>query len=231
MKAWTPALAMALALSGCSSALPVPDWQLDARDAAERAQRAYLAGDARVEAAEWARARAAVARTGRLDLAARLALMPCAAQVASLVFDECTGFRVMQADAAPPEQAYAAYLAGRVTPAQAELLPSAQRGPAGGNAGADSLAGIAEPLSRLVAAGVLMRRGEASPAVVAVAVDTASGQGWRRPLLAWLQVQAAQLEAAGEGEEAARTRRRAALVLQGAAPAAPPAGAASTPPR
>lgn len=223
-----PVLALACALAGCSSAPPVPDWQLDARDAAERAQRAYLAGDARVEAAEWARARAAVARTGRLDLAARLALMPCAAQVASLVFDECPGFQVLEADAAPAERAYAAYLAGRVTPAQAELLPPAQRGPAAGSAGAETLAAITEPLSRLVAAGVLMRRGQASPAVVALAVDTASSQGWRRPLLAWLQVQAVQSDAAGAREEAARARRRAALVLQGTTPSTPASGPAGT---
>lgn len=222
-------LAACVLHAGCAGSPPVPDWQLDARDASERAQRAYLSGDPRVEAAEWARARTAVARTGQLGLAARLALMPCAAQVASLVFEDCPGFKALAADAAPAEQAYAAHLAGQATAAQADLLPPAQRGVAAGAAGPQALEAIAEPLSRLVAAGVLMRRGQASPAVVAVAVETASAQGWRRPLLAWLQVQALQFDAAGAREDAERTRRRMALVLQAgaAASAAPPEPAAA----
>ena len=41
------------------------------------------------------------------------------AQVASLQLQPCTAFEPLRADAAPPEQAYADYLAGRATPAQA----------------------------------------------------------------------------------------------------------------
>ena len=64
----------------------------------------------------------------------------------------------------------------------------------------------------LVAAAALLQAGRASPAVQALAVETASAQGWRRPLLAWLQVQAARAEQGGATEEAARLRRRIALV-------------------
>jgi hypothetical protein len=77
--------------------------------------------------------------------------------------------------------------------------------------GAD-LKGIADPLSRLIAAGVLMRRGVATPAVIAAAVETASQRGWRRPLLAWLGVQLQQARAAGATDEAARIQRRIDLV-------------------
>ena len=66
--------------------------------------------------------------------------------------------------------------------------------------------------ARLVAAGVLFQAGRASPDLLALAVDTASAQGWRRPLLAWLGVQARRAEAAGAVDEAARIRRRMALV-------------------
>ena len=74
---------------------------------------------------------------------------------------------------------------------------------------------IADPLSRLVAAGVLFRSGRASPEVLVLASDTASAQGWRRPLLAWLGVQAVRAEQAGAVEEAQRLRRRMALVAGG----------------
>jgi len=72
--------------------------------------------------------------------------------------------------------------------------------------------GIEDPLSRLVAAGVLFKAGRASPEVIALAVDTASAQGWRRPLMAWLGVQLQRAEQAGATDEAARIRRRLALV-------------------
>ena len=83
---------------------------------------------------------------------------------------------------------------------------------------------MADPLSKLVAAGVLLQSGRASPEVVARAVDIASAQGWRRPLLAWLTLQLRQAESAGDDAAAARIRRRLDLV-------APAAASASTPPR
>ena len=64
----------------------------------------------------------------------------------------------------------------------------------------------------LVASSVLLRAGRASPELLDFAVDTASSQGWRRPLLAWLGVQALRAEQAGAQQEAERLRRRIALV-------------------
>ncbi|HNO42090.1 MAG TPA: hypothetical protein PKJ12_05790, partial [Ottowia sp.] len=92
---------------------------------------------------------------------------------------------------------------------QAALLPPLHQAVA---AGSQAVAAIDEPLARLIAAGVLLRQGRASPALVAQAVGTASEQGWRRPLLAWLGVQARLAEQAGQTEEAARIHRRMDLV-------------------
>ncbi len=88
--------------------------------------------------------------------------------------------------------------------ARAELMRCAAR--------VASLPSAEEPLTQLVAAAVLLQAGRASPAVVAQAVDTASAQGWRRPLMAWLGVQARLAEQGGDAAEAARIRRRMALV-------------------
>lgn len=208
----TAAMAAVL-LVACSSKPPVPDWQMNAQASAQKAIEAYLAGSARVEKLEWDRARAEVARTGRVDLLARLELMRCAAQVASVVAGPCEPFEALRQDAAPPERAYADYLAGRITPDQVALLPEAQRKVAA-SGDAAALAAIAEPLSRLVAAGALMQAERASPAVIAAAVETASAQGWRRPLMAWLALQVRRAEAAGDTEAAAALRRRIALVEQ-----------------
>ena len=197
-------------LSACADRPRVPDWQMDAKGASERFVKAYATGNSRVEALEFAKARSAVASTGRPDLLARLELLRCATRVASLVLEPCAGFEALRADALPAERAYADYLAGRLAASDLTLLPPAQQSVAAAApaAQAAALQGVEEPLSRLVAAGVLLRRGQASPAVLTLAADTASAQGWRRPLLAWLGAQALRAEQAGDVLEAARLRRR-----------------------
>lgn len=204
------ALAAALLLTACASGPPPPDWQLNARSALDHAVAAYLRGDSRVAQVEFDRARAEVARTGRADLLARAELLRCAARVASLEFGPCEGFERLRPDTAAPEQAYADHLAGRLQPGQIDQLPTAQRAVAAAtddNAAA-AMQGQADPLARLVAAGVLLQRGRASPTIIAQAVDTASAQGWRRPLLAWLGVQLQRAEQAGDPAAAERLRRR-----------------------
>jgi mono/diheme cytochrome c family protein len=217
------AIALTLGLAACGNRPPTPDWQMNAFDSMQRASTAWLIGDSRIEAVEFGRARANVARTGRADLLARVELTRCAWRVASLAFEDCTGYLALAADAAAPERAYAAYLAGTLVPADAALLPEAHRAvPAGG---AEAVVRIEDPLARLVAAGVVLRSGRATPALLVLASDTASTQGWRRPLLAWLEVQARGAADAGQGDEAARLRRRIALVAGPAAAAAPASAA------
>ena len=212
------AAALGLLLTACSSRPPPPDWESNARQAIDAAVAAYLEGNARVEAAETARARSEIARTGRLDLLARAELMRCAARVASLVFEPCEGFEKLRADAALAETAYADFLAGRVQPQEIALLPEPQRAVAAAKTDSEGVAALGridDPLSRLIAAGVLFKSGRASPQTLQVAVDTASAQGWRRPLLAWLNVQLMLAEQAGANDEAQRLRRRIEVV-QGA---------------
>ena len=208
--------AFAVLLAACAGKAPAPAWQANAHDSLQRFTTAYLGGSSGAGEAEFARARSELAATGQATLVARAELTRCAAQAASLVFDACTGFERLRREAAPAEAAYADYLAGRAAPSGASLLPEQHRAIAAGREDAATVAGIADPLSRLVAAGVLLRTGRASPQVLQVAVDTASQQGWRRPLLAWLGVQAQRAERAGALDEAERIRRRMALVSGGA---------------
>ncbi|MEO6017301.1 MAG: hypothetical protein ABIP46_08595 [Polaromonas sp.] len=209
-------LAFVLLLGACASGPKAPDWQLEAKGSMERSVAAYMDGNSRVEMAELERARSQLSRTGRVDLLANAELLHCATRVASLVFEPCADFEKLRQDAPDAQRAYADYLRGQLQPQGIALLPEAQRSAATGNAGA--LQGIADPLSQLVAAGVLLQTGKASPAVIAQAIETASAQGWRRPLLGWLGVQAQRAEQAGDTAEAARLRRRIELTL-GSAPA------------
>jgi hypothetical protein len=210
MRTRTVAASTLVLLAACAGGPPPPDWQANAQQAAEHAVLAYLEGNPRAEAAQTARMRGEIARSGRADLLARAELMRCAARTASLVFEPCAAFEALRVDAAPPERAYADWLAGSVPAADIALLPEPQRAAASG--GAAALRGIEDPLSRLIAAGVLLQAGRADAATLDLAIDTASAQGWRRPLLAWLQALRMRLQAGGDAEGVARVQRRIDLV-------------------
>ena len=208
-----PALLLALLVAACGSKTRAPDWQLEAHGSLERYVKAFMAADTRVEASEFTRAREQLTRTGEAGLVARAELTRCALRVASLVVEPCVGFDALRPDAPAAERAYADYLAGRALPPDAALLPPAHRAIAAAGADAGAVRAIDDPVARLVAAGVLFKTGRGNPDVLQIAVDTASAQGWRRPLLAWLGAQARRAELAGARDEAERLRRRMALVL------------------
>jgi hypothetical protein len=205
------ALALAVLVAGCGNKPRQPDWLVNADGAQDRYQRAYLSGRDRAALSEFTRFRSEVASTGQPALVARAELTRCAVQVASLDFAPCAGFEALRADAPEAERAYADFLEGRIDPGRARLLPQDYRGIAGGQGGASALKGIESPISRVIAAGVLLRSGKADPAVLQVAADTASEQGWRRAVMAWLGAQALRAEQAGAVDEAARLRRRMQL--------------------
>ncbi|MYM87080.1 hypothetical protein GTP91_07785 [Rugamonas sp. FT82W] len=220
MKTNAPLIATLLAttlLAACGNNPPVPDWQMNAQSSIERSTAAYMSGNARVEAAEYQRAREALASTGKVDLMIRAELIRCAARVASLVFEDCAGYDKLSQDASPADRAYAAYLSGRATAADAALLPAQHQPVASASsdtAAAGAVQAITDPLSKLVASGVLLRAGKATPQILSGAVDTASAQGWRRPLLAWLGVQAMRATQAGDTAEAQRIQRRINLITE-----------------
>ena len=204
-----------LLLSACASSPKPTDWQLNAKGAIDRAVAAYLEGNNRVEAAEMAKARSEISSTGRVDLMARAELLACASRVASLVFEPCAGFEKLRQDAPAAEIAYADYLSGKLQPKDAVLLPKNQQisAVADINSAQAAITTIADPLAKLVASGTALQAGRASPAVAQAAVDAASSQGWRRPLLAWLGVQLSLAEKAGDSVESARLQRRIALAV------------------
>ena len=210
-------------LAACAGT-PAPDWQMNAKTAIENATTAYLEGNTRVETQEFNLARSEISRTGRTDLMARVELTRCASRVASLVIEKCDGFEKLRTDAAAPERAYADYLSGKIKSQDIALLPAQHRTVAAASsdvAAASALQSIEDPLAKLVAAGVLFSSNRATPAVLTAAVNTASAQGWRRPLLAWLGVQKLRAENAGDTVEAERLRRRITLVENAAVPRQP----------
>ncbi|MDK6075968.1 hypothetical protein [Massilia varians] len=199
-------LAVAM-LAACASKPLPPDWQLDAKGALDGSVEDYLKGHSAAAAAEFRTARTATTSTGRAEYVAQVELVRCAAQVASLDFDDCPGYAKLAAEATAEQRAYADYLYGRWEGLNAALLPEQHRSVVA----TGQVAALADPLAGLIAAGAAFKAGRITPEGIVQAIDSASNQGWRRPLLAWLGVQAQRAEAAGDAQEVQRIRRRIAL--------------------
>ena len=199
---------MAVTLAACAARQSEPSWRSNATSALDSFSNAFLKGDSAIAAVDFARARVELTGTGRADLVAHAELVRCAVKTASLDGGQCDGFAPLARDVGAAQRAYAAYLTGQWQEFDAALLPPQHRPIA---SGAGGLAAVADPLSRLVAAGAMLQAGRIAPADIVIATDTASAQGWRRPLLAWLGVAAQLARAAGDTAELARIERRVAL--------------------
>jgi hypothetical protein len=206
------AVLISLLLTACAGGPPPAHWKSAAHAGLERYGQAWLTGESKRAEIALAETRQAVASTGRLDLAARVEISRCAYQTAALVFD-CTALNA--ADANAEDRAYAAFLQGDFSRNNAERLAPHYRALVTAphpEARVHASLAIANPASRLIAAAVLFRRHEANPALIANAIDTASAQGWRRPLLAWLKIAEQRALARGDSANATIFARRSALV-------------------
>lgn len=217
MKSLACSMAATLVLAGCAGTPPPPDWKMNAVSLLEHYQARWLEGDTRAADLALAKSRGEISRTARLDLLARLELAACGTRAAALDFSPCAAYVPLAGEAAPAEQAYARFLAGDWSALDKSLLPPhhaplvAARDAAAAH---QAVQAMASPLPRLIAAGLLFKQGLATPETLDLAVDTASERGWRRPLLAWLEVARKRAEAAGDTTAAARIQRRIDLVFQ-----------------
>ncbi|MBI3527898.1 MAG: hypothetical protein HY067_08005 [Betaproteobacteria bacterium] len=210
-------LSTVLSLAACAGGPMPPEWQSQSHASLERFRQQYLDGNSRLAERSFTDAKAAVAATGRPELAARAELVRCALATAALDIGACADFDSMRNEATADDRAYGSFLSGQWRAQDVARLPSQYRTVASARDEAarnKAMQQIADPVSRLVAAGALFRLAQLSPEGLGTAVDTASAQGYRRPLLAYLNVQAKRAEAAGDSATLQSIRKRIDLVYQ-----------------
>ena len=209
-------LVVAVLLAGCAGKPPPPDWKMNAVSLLEHYQARWLEGDSKTADLALEKSRQEIAKTGRLDLLARLELAACGTRAAALDFAECVAYAPLVGEAATGDKADAQLLSGKWSGMDTKLIPDhyaalvAAKDDAAANR---ATAEIKDPLPRLIAAGLLFSQGRAAPDTLAMAVDTASERGWRRPLLTWLEIQLKRAEATGDQLATVHLRRRIDLVL------------------
>jgi hypothetical protein len=210
------ALALAFLLAACGSGGPPPaDWKMNAVSLMDHAQARWLEGDAKAAELAQKKVREEIARSGRIDLLARAELAACATKLAALDFSQCSAFTSLERDSTKADQAYAKFMNGDWSKLDATLLPTHYRSLVAAKEDGAALSAaqaIPEPLPRLIGLAVLFKQARIQPLGLADAIETASERGWRRPLLAWLEVARQRALAAGDQDAAAHFSRRIALV-------------------
>lgn len=207
-------VSFALLLSACGGGPPVPDWKMDSISLIERYKKAELKGNNLLAERYFEQAVDAVGKTAKLDETARLHLVRCATRQASLVFEPCTGYlEIARLSFNPENDAYYRFISGNWDKLDAGKLPAIYRDLLSVRENSKipgALQRIDDPLSRLIAVSVTVMRKQADDVALALAADTASDQGWSRPLLVYLKLleKRAALSEDKAGLEKLRTRIR-----------------------
>jgi len=161
-----------------------------------------------------------IKKSGGLDLLEKAWLTRMALQGAVLKeMDEGDYREIAAVEPVPENENFYKFLKGDISDVDIKLLPEQYRGFLSAvleedvlNAGREIASMKEEPVSRLVAAGIAVRRNLESEAIIQTAVETASVNGWKMALIVWLERLSAFYEAEGEADKAADVRRRVELI-------------------
>lgn len=203
-----------LLLSACGSAgSPVPDWKTDAVDFIERYKKHVLLGEHAVAERFFQRALNATGGAGRISETARLWLVHCATRRANLQDDDCSEYAdLAKLETSAEDRTYYQFVTLKWNELDAAKLPAQYMTLVKSDAARlnTQIAAIEDPLSRLLAASLITQRGQADHATLVIAMETASAQGWRQPLLTYLKLleKSAASRGASSEQQAYATRIR-----------------------
>jgi hypothetical protein len=187
----TSVLILVLLLSACGGGPTVPDWQIDTQAAMARYTQYYLEGRSKLALASFNKARSASAATADINAVAHLELVRCGVSMAALDSAPCTGYTSLASTNADDANYYR-FLTGDWQSLDTKRLPYAYQAFVSSKSITESntqINKISDPLSRLIATSISVIRHQYDLHTIELAINTASEQGWRRPLLAYLLIQ------------------------------------------
>jgi hypothetical protein len=194
MKKLVGLLAMTLVLAGCFAAKP-PAWLASGHKWLDTFKEDYLTNqEPKIAETAFRKALQQIKNGGDFDLLAKAWLNRIALQAAVLQEPNAGDYRNISAvESNPTNDNFFLFLTENVAVVDVSLLPAAYRPFCEALKArnvvmvADTVAGIKDPLSRLIASGLAVRNNLYSEALILAAVKTAAENGWKRAHLAWLE--------------------------------------------
>lgn len=205
----------ALMIASCASTADVPAWKDKAWRYLEDYKSLFLAGKEDAAEPHFVKATREMAAGNDVQLLMTAYLTKCALHAASLERFETTDFaRAYRLEPNPANMAYCHFLKGNFSAVDLNVLPARYAGIVKAATARDAvlaareLGAMDDPLSRLVACGVWVKYLPYDENILQTAIGTASANGWRRPLWAYLEtLQAYYLERGDTGKaEAVKLR-------------------------
>ncbi|OHE23875.1 MAG: hypothetical protein A2X92_00600 [Syntrophus sp. GWC2_56_31] len=209
-----------LPLGGCSSK-PTPGWIVTGNQQLETFKQHFLTGgQPLVTERHFRKAVEEIKKGGDLDLLGKIWLTRMALEVAALgEIEEEDYLKVAAVQPVPANRNFHLFLTGDPMAVDGCLLPAQYRSFLKALQEGDTVkvekavAAMADdPLSQLIAAGLSLRRHPENEAILQTAVSTASRNGWKRTLLAWLDRLQTFYAATGDTAKAGAVRQRIDLI-------------------
>ena len=212
-------IAVFLLLVGCGTTKPVASWLSAGYNQLDNYKKHYLSGQDKIAAIEFNDALKEIKKSGDLEILARSYLIRMALQTATI--QDLAGAEYLKIEAVQPSPAnrnYYAFLQGNSAQVDEKLLPAqyldfaAALRRTGTDESLRAIAQINEPLAQLVAVGILVRLGQDNEAVLQSAIATASAEGWKKALLAYLSRLKAYYEGKQERSKALAIEQRMNII-------------------
>ncbi len=209
-------VSLVILLSSCGGGKVVPDWKKDSVSLIEKYERAELKGNNTLAERYFEQALDATGSAAKIEETARLHLIRCATRQASLTFETCSGYlEYAKLGTSTDDDTYHRLISGQWEKLDARKLPSQYRDFATNRDPAKNLAilqKIDDPFSRLIAISIVVMQKQADDGILNLAVETASEQGWRKPLLVYLKLQENRARLKGDSAAMERIHARIKLV-------------------
>jgi hypothetical protein len=210
--------AFSILFSGCGGK-PVPEWENASFNQLESYKKDYLTGKTGIAELHFSKSIEEIKKSGDLKVMAMAYLTKYAINVAVLEdFDDRDYLQIEDAQHDPENKNFYNFLKGAFDQVDENLLPGEYRGflkafrhGKEGNMERE-FAGIEDPLSKLIAAGLLARQHRCPEMILKAAADTASENGWKKALVAYLAELQFFYETKKEMGKAADVQKRIQLI-------------------
>jgi hypothetical protein len=206
-------------LVGCGSSKPVPDWTDASFNQLDNYKKSYLSGKERIAEAYFNKAVDEIKSSGDLDILARAYLTKYACQVAVLeAFDDGEYLRIEAVEPVMQNKNFHGFLKGAFDSVDEKLLPRQYEGflrafKSGKKEDvAQEISKMDNPLSKLIALGLLVKKNKDEEIDLKFAIDIASQNGWKKALLAYLGRLQSFYRTNNEPDEAAHVEERIKLI-------------------
>ncbi|MBN1664598.1 MAG: hypothetical protein JW943_13445 [Deltaproteobacteria bacterium] len=209
-----PFFFVACIIAGCASK-PIPEWRYESFGQLENYKINYLKSKDQVAEFHYRKTLEEVKRSGDLKLIAKVYLTKYALKAA--VLEDVADSDYLDMDVIEPDKEnrnFFVFLQGNLSIVDAKLLP-AQYGPflkaaLGGKEREvnDAVSKIDDSLSCLIAIGITVKKNLYNEETLQTAVNTASANGWQKPLLAHLGKLEQYYEATNEKAKASKIRQK-----------------------